>query len=90
MEFIELGSEASYNYRDGLAVKVSTILNCAYGEGMSEEAFGYRVGDIIEAGWMNSKNKKNKGTVLQVWRGPWDFEDETNWMMVIQKDQHDS
>jgi len=85
MKFVELGSEASYDFKDGLVVKVQKILNCAYGKGNSEEAFGFKVGDIIEAGWKDHELHKSKGKVQKIWRGPWDFEDETNWMMEIQK-----
>ncbi len=84
-KFVELGSEASYNYKDGGIVRISTILNYAYGAGDSEEAFGYKVGDIIEAGWLDKEGRKSKGIVLEVWQDPWDFEDETNWMMKIQR-----
>ena len=85
MKFLELGSEASYDFKDGLVVKVQRILNCAYGNGNSFEALDLKEGEIIEAGWMNTENKKAKGKVLKIWQGAWDFEDEINWMIEIQK-----
>jgi len=85
LKFIELGSEASYDFKEGLVVKVQKILNCAYGDGDSFEALGFNEGDIIEAGWKNHELHKSKGKVLRIWEGRWDFEDETNWMMEIQK-----
>jgi len=85
LKFLELGSEASYDFKDGLVVKVQRILNCAYGNGNSFEALDLKEGEIIEAGWMNTENKKAKGKVLKIWQGAWDFEDEINWMIEIQK-----
>jgi len=85
MKFVELGSEASYDFKDGLVVKVQKILNYAYGKGASEEALDFKVGDIIEAGWKNHELHKSKGIILKIWQDAWDFEDEVNWIMEIQK-----
>jgi len=85
MKFIELGSEASYDFKDGLVVKVQRILNCAYGDGNSFEALDLKEGEIIEAGWKNHELHKSKGTVIRIKQGTWDFEDETNWIIEIQK-----
>lgn len=51
MEFIELGSENSYNYKEGLEVTINFI---RYYSNIQL----YNEGDIIEAGWINKENTK--------------------------------
>jgi len=84
MKFIELGSEASYDYKDGLKVKVGRIINSIHCD-FNPDKLGVKEGDIIEAGWMNTDNKKSIGRVLSINTAQWPFDDERKFIIEIQK-----
>lgn len=88
MQFIELGSNNSYDYADGEVVTIEVTLQSAVQVNWYDEFYkkrGYREGDTITAGWL--PNRASVGKVLSVTKftDKWDFPDEGMFRVKIQR-----
>lgn len=84
MRFIELGSEASYNHKDRMEVSVEIRRQSVKYNELNRPC-DYHIGQIIEAGWYNTRNKKYVSTITRIITLSCDFDDEKVWKIYLKR-----